>query len=329
MVPTTSTKAASRPRKVMTPKAKPAGTESASLPSVMAPATTTELANHVPTGWRRKAAVKLPSVAWSGHSERVARNTSCDGAKAVRSIQARGNSVTRQATTKAACRTSCPPARRAAGRAGRATGAARRPSATASVVVDMPLTEAELRPCDAGHEDGDQHRDRRRLAELEVAEAALVEEIEEVARGAVGAALGQHVDGAYDLVQHDDDRRHDGKEEGGRDQRQLDIDGLAEGARAIDARRFGNVGRHVGEGRQEDQQVEPEALPEGDGDHAPDGQVRVAEPALRRHAQRTRERVEETHGRIEQPQPHHRGDGEGKHGRREQGGAIEAPGRLG
>src|SRR5258708_28414980 len=248
MVPTTSTKAASRPRKVMTPKAKPAGTESASLPNVMAPATTTEFANHVPTGWRRKAAAKLPSVAWSGHSERVARNTSCDGAKAVRSIQARGNSVARQAMTKAACRTSCPPARRAAVRAGRATGALRRSSATVSVVtvsvvVDMPLTEAELRPCDAGHEDGDQHRDRRRLAELEVAEAALVEEIEQVARGAVRAALAQHVDGAHDLVQHDDDRRHNGEEEGGRDQRQLDVDGLAEGACAFDSRRFGDVGR--------------------------------------------------------------------------------------
>ena len=42
--------AVSRPRNDRTPKAKAAGSETASLPSVIAPATTTEFMNQVPTG---------------------------------------------------------------------------------------------------------------------------------------------------------------------------------------------------------------------------------------------------------------------------------------
>src|SRR5262249_36361761 len=146
------------------------------------------------------AVAKFWRVACAGQSRKVPAKISPGGLSAVEIIQNMGNTTIRQE----AARSRWTP----------------RPLAA---IVDPPLGEPELDGGEEQEDEEDQRGRRRRVADAEVLEAQLVDEVAEVVAGLVGSPLGQDLRGDEEVLRAQDEGGEEDEQRGGGEQRQRHV----------------------------------------------------------------------------------------------------------
>src|SRR2546422_5684868 len=146
------------------------------------------------------AVVKFCSVAADGQSRKVPAKISGGGFRAVENIQNIGKTTRRQAATSSTC-----------------TARALAP------IVDPALREVELQRGEHEEHEEDQRGGGGGVADAEVLETQLVDEVAHVVAGLVGPALREDLGGDEQVLRAEDERGQKNEERGGRQEWQRDV----------------------------------------------------------------------------------------------------------
>src|SRR5262249_43601030 len=246
MVATNSQKQTSRPGNLKIAHAYAASTLVSACAAVTASATTRLFQNNRAIGTCAMAVEKFASVGCAGQSAKVPAKISRGGFSAVDSIHSIGKTTSNAARPSSRC-------------------AERRSAA----IVRAPLAQQELDS--RQHQEDEEHdrRGRRRVADAEVFEAELVDEIREVVARLGRAALREDLRRDEEILRAEDERRQQHEQRGRAQQRKRDALEDAPLGCAVDPRRLVHLARNRDEAGDVQDEIEAERLPGGDDDDAP------------------------------------------------------------